>query len=144
MNTFAIAYPLAAAVLWGLVYTIDVKILRQLSPTGFLLIHAVIILIIVSPILYFQRETLQDVIKAVRPNLLLMILSSILIIASSFLSLNGIKALGAPLESILEITYPFFVALFVMIFYGTSISMTSILGAILICAGSAVVIWGGK
>lgn len=140
MKLTGIIYAIAAAITWGLVYTIDQKILTKVSPLTLLLINAVLTLIVTLPIILFDSSGIKAVFATGRTNLILMMLSVAFGVLASFFIFSAIKLLDAPTASIFEIAYPFFVVLFTALLFRTLPNIYFFLGAILIFLGSLVII----
>lgn len=140
MKLIGFIYAISAAVLWGLVYTIDQKILEKVSPLLLIFINSFLIVIITLPILLFDLEPIKVFLHSGKSNLWLVFISVILATLASFFIFSGIKILGASTTSIFEIAYPFFVVLFCFLFFKTGINLYFLLGSILIFLGSLVII----
>jgi len=140
MKTVGFIYAIAAAVTWGLVYTIDQKILDKVSPLSLLFIDSVLIAIITLPILLFDSQSIKDLLGSGKFNLGLIFISVVLATLANFFIFSGIKILGASTASIFEIAYPFFVILFSFLIFRTSLNLYFLLGAIFIFAGSLIII----
>ena len=70
----------------------------------------------------------------------LIILSLALAALANLFIFSSIKILGASTASIFEISYPFFVVLFTFLIYGAEFNLYFLIGAVLIFAGSAMII----
>jgi len=133
-------YAIIAAVLWGLLYTIDQKILAHLSPMMLMFINAIITVAVVFPFVLFQNTSLNDLFIQTKANWPLILLSIILGIVSSFLILKSISLIGASSASIIEIAYPLFVVLFSFIFFKAAPNLYFFAGGALIFLGSFIII----
>ena len=133
-------YAIGAALTWGLVYTIDQKILAGVSPMTLLFIDSVIATIIMLPFVFFSNGSIKAVVTSGRMNLFLIILSVVLATLANFLIFSGIKNLGASTASIIEIAYPFFVVLFTYLFFRTTPNIYFFIGGSLIFIGSIIII----
>jgi drug/metabolite transporter (DMT)-like permease len=140
MKKFGFIYALAAAVTWGLVYTIDQKILTRVSPLSLLFIDSLLVAIITLPIFIFDSGSVKTLLATGKANLFLIVLSVILAALANFFIFSGIKMLDASTASILEIAYPFFVVIFSFIIFKQPISWFFALGAVFIFLGSAIII----
>jgi drug/metabolite transporter (DMT)-like permease len=140
MEKFGFVYAIGAAVTWGLVYTIDQRILSGVSPMTLLFIDSVITTAIMLPFVFFSHGSIKAVMNSGSTNLLLIIGSVILAILANFLIFSGIKSLGAPTASIIEIAYPFFVVLFAFLFFRSTPNIYFFLGGSLIFIGSIIII----
>lgn len=140
MKLIGYIYAIAAAVTWGLVYTIDQKILLKVSPLSYFFIGSVICVIMTLPVLFFDPQSIKVLFNSGKTNLLLIILSTFLSTLAAIFIYYGIKILGAPTASIFEIAYPFFVISFSYLFYKSGFNVYFLLGALMIFLGSIVII----
>ena len=133
-------YAIGAAITWGLVYTIDQRILVGLTPMTLLFVDSVIAAVIMLPFVFFSNGSLRDVLASGRTNLTLIIISVILAAIANFFIFSGIRHLGASNASIIEIAYPFFVVLFSYIFLRSTTNIYFFIGGALIFIGSVIII----
>lgn len=140
MKTIGFIYSIAAALAWGLTYTIDQKVLEKVSPTTLLLAHAVITIIFSIPLFFLEGSTLKSVLYSTKSNFGLILLTALLGAVASFCILSGIKLLGASTASIFEIAYPFFVVFFSYLIYRTELTVAFTIGALFIFIGSLIII----
>lgn len=133
-------YTIGAAITWGLVYTLDQKVLSNIKPITLVFIDSLITLIITLPFLFFSENSTQNFITSNKTNWLLIILSATLATLASFLILAGIKNLNASTASIIEIAYPFFVVLFSYIFFHSIPNTYFFIGGTLIFIGSLIIV----
>lgn len=133
-------YAIGAAITWGLVYAIDQRILRNASPFTLLFVDAILTAIILLPIVLFERGSLTSMSAIPGRVWLLILVALILAIAANFFIFSSIKILGASTASIFEIAYPFFVVIFSYFFFRATPNLYFLLGAVLIFAGSLVII----
>jgi drug/metabolite transporter (DMT)-like permease len=133
-------YAIGAAVTWGLIYTIDQKILSGISPVTLLFINSILTAIVMLPLVFFSQGSLKNILVSGRMNLALIIISVLLAILANFLIFSGIKSIGASSASIIEVSYPFFVVLFTFIMFRSSPNIYFFIGGMLILVGSVVII----
>lgn len=103
-------------------------------------INAIIALVATLPIILFRAESIKTVLNSDKTALALIVISTILAIVANFFIFSSIKLLDASTASILEISYPFFVILFTMLFFRTVPNLYFFLGAVLIFFGSLIII----
>ena len=139
MHSIGFIYAIGAAVAWGLLYTIDQKILANTSPLVFMFIVFVMGAVLLSPIIFSQHAALASVFALGKTRLLLILCSVILAILANYMILASIQKLGASLASVLEICYPFFVFLFSFLIFGAELNAYVLAGSILIFLGSAII-----
>jgi drug/metabolite transporter (DMT)-like permease len=137
-------YAVGAAVTWGLVYTIDQRILRGASPFALLFIDSLVTALLLLPVLLFDKGILASLSGTTIKTWLLIIASLILAALANFLIFSSIKTIGASYASIFEIAYPFFVVLFSYFVFSVLPSLYFMLGAVLILCGSAIIVFFSK
>lgn len=133
-------YAISAAVVWGLVYNIDQKVLYTITPTVLLFINSIIAAIMLLPFVFFGGGSIKEVGFAIKSNSALIFFSIILTVLANFLVLSSVKDLNASTASIIEIAYPFFVVLFSYIIFRSTPSIYFFLGGILIFIGCSIII----
>ena len=141
MNFTGLLYAIGASVTWGLVYTIDQRILRGASPFVLLFIDSLITALILLPVLLFDRSSVAFLSGATTKTWFLIIASLILAALANFLIYSSIKIIGASYASIFEIAYPFFIVLFSYFAFSAVPSLYFLLGAVLIFSGSAIIVF---
>jgi drug/metabolite transporter (DMT)-like permease len=133
-------FAIGAAMIWGLAYAIDQKILSNISPITLLFISSILAVIVTLPFMISNIEHLKSIAGSGKTILLLVIASGVLATLANFLIFSSIKNLNASLSSIIEIAYPFFVVLFSFIFFRSSLNIYFFIGGILIFIGSIIII----
>ena len=78
MDTIGIIFAVLASITWGLVFTIDQKILTNISPILWLAISSVLMGVMLLPILFFNKEEIRVILWSGRNNLLLILFSQVL------------------------------------------------------------------
>lgn len=139
MEKIGLIYSIGAAVIWGLVYTLDQKILKSQSPATLLFISSLVTVIIMIPFVIMDNAPMKAFIGSGKANITLVIGSIFLAAFANFLIFSGIKAIGASSVSLIELSYPFFVVLFSFIIFRTSPNIYFLFGGILIFLGSFVI-----
>ncbi len=140
MSSTGFLYAVGAAITWGLVYTIDQRVLRNASPFALLFIDALLTAIILLPIVLLQKNSLSSI-SAVSDGLWVFIVASLILAAlANFFIFSSIKVLGASTASIFEIAYPFFVVIFSYFAFRSVPSIYFLLGAVLIFVGAIIII----
>lgn len=133
---------LGAAVVWGLHYPLVGFALKRVSMVSVLVLLTLPVLLMV-PFVY--RTLLHDagVWRALEWGERLLILSLALTsLLGAVLLFYSIAGKNATLAALLEITYPLFVALFAwVLFREAHINTSVVLGALLVFAGTALIIW---
>lgn len=134
-------YAIGAAVTWGLVYTIDQRVLRGASPFALLFIDSLITAVILLPIVFFEKAPFASMANTSGKVWALIIASIVLAAVANFFIFSSIKLIDANHASIIEIAYPFFVVLFSYFAFSETPNLYFILGTILIFTGSGLVIF---
>ncbi len=131
----------AAAVVWGIHYPLLDNALRRLSILTVLALPSVGVLV-VAP--FFSRTLHSDYIAWMamtwreRAPILAMMVTSLL---GSVLLFASIHSKNATLTSLIEISYPFFVAIFAyLLFHEVQFNISVVAGAVLIFSGVALII----
>jgi len=132
---------LGAALVWGIHYPLIANALKKLSFISVLLLTALGIIVVVP---FFYREIAADyfILKAMdwrtKAMLLLPALTGLL---GSALLFTSIDSKNATLASLIEISYPVFVALFAyVLFREVQINAGILLGAALVFTGVGLII----
>jgi drug/metabolite transporter (DMT)-like permease len=137
-------YALSTSVLWGLGYVLAEKILKLgVPPSVFMLTQALICLPLYGILISLRPGQLKsgiDLFSLNKATLLLMLLNGVCVIGGQLLILTSIAAKNATLASMVEITYPIFVALFsLLIFKESHLSWSTALGGLLILSGVGLI-----
>ena len=134
-------YTICAGITWGLVYTINQRILSNTSPITLLFIDSIVTAIVLLPVLFIDQGSIRSLLTSGKSNLLILFASIIFAIIANFLIYSGIKSVGASYASIIEIAYPFFVVLFTYLFFHVKPNMYFFIGGLLVFIGSAIIIY---
>lgn len=133
-------WALAAALAWGIHYPLVDNALKKLSLPGVLLLTALPILILVP---FFARELAQDahLLRASNWSQRLWLLAPALSsLAGSALLFSAIANKNATLASLIEVSYPAFVALFAwLLFRELHVTPSALLGGGLVIAGVVLI-----
>ena len=139
---------LACAILWGLSYTLTQKVLDSGVPVSIVMVFTGTVFLILSIILSFSMGELKaGLIEIARNkhNLILLITTSIIYVAGSYLIYFAIHEKNATLASLIEISYPFFVCLFsYIIFKDIQINFWTAIGGIMIFFGVCMIYLKGS
>lgn len=141
-------YALGAAILWGINYSVSGRVMeRGISPFtlflldlvfGFLTIGGFVLLSGKSRLVAAEMRTLG-------PNWPLLLVVMTCVTAAGLLSFMAIGARNATLASLIEISYPFFVAFFAWLFFReVQFNLPTILGGFMIMGGVAAVYLGNR
>lgn len=132
-----------AAVLWGLTYCLDERILASISIPKLYFLHSLCGVLVAAAILVSQGTSLAGMFHVDRATVPLLAVTLVTATAAAFAILGSIQALGAGTSAILEISYPLFVALFSVLLFKGQLELPIILGGIFIFVGSAIIVMAG-
>jgi drug/metabolite transporter (DMT)-like permease len=132
---------IGAAVIWGIHYPLIDNALKRLSLVSVLLLTALPI-VVVTP--FFYRSVVSDYRAFMamggqeRTTVLAIALTSLLASVLLFLSIDS---KNATLASLIEITYPVFVALFAyLLFREVHVNASVLFGSLLVFAGVGIIV----
>ena len=140
MENLGFICAIGAAVMWGIVYALDQKILSSLSPLAYLFVSSLFTAIVVLPFLLSDHGSMKSIFSSSGTTLFIIIAAVVLAAAANFLIFSGIKILGADTASIIEIAYPFFVVFFSFLLFRSTPNAYFFLGGGLIFIGSVIII----
>jgi drug/metabolite transporter (DMT)-like permease len=139
MKNIGVLWALVASVVWGLVYNIDEKLVLKTNPLTIFLLGNILQLGMLLP--YFFTSTWKNDIKTMDSGQFwLLFIGEILYLISGLAILYAVKYLSAPVASAIEISYPFFVAIFAYFIFKGEINTNVWIGGALIFIGSVIVI----
>ncbi|MDP3980731.1 MAG: EamA family transporter, partial [Chlamydiota bacterium] len=140
-------YALGASVMWGLTYIINEQLFKKISVISSLSITLLISSLFIVSWAYFSGFLKRDVmIISNSPKLLVLMIASIVIFILAEILINfSIADKNATLASLIEISYPIFVALFsYMIYRQGQMNTGTVLGGILVFVGVGVIYYFNK
>ncbi len=140
--TYGYILAFVAAVLWGLTYCLDERVLASLSIPRLYFLHSLCGVLLAGVILVAQGNSLASLFKvevAIRP---LVAVTLVTATAAAFAILGSIQLLGAGTSAVLEISYPLFVALFSVLLFKGQLELPVIIGGVFIFIGSAIIVLG--
>ena len=133
---------LAAAVVWGIHYPLLGYALKRLSLASVLALTALPILLMMP---FLGRALGRDIalLRAMSPGEAMPILAlSVTSLTATVLLFLAIGSKNATLASLIEISYPVFVALFAWVmFREVQLTPAVVVGALLVFSGVGVIIW---
>jgi drug/metabolite transporter (DMT)-like permease len=131
MNSCGYALAVVAAVLWGLTYCLDERVLSSLSVAKLYFLHCVCGALVAGAILLFQGESVGSP---------LVTLTLVTATAAALAILGSIQLLGANKSAVLEISYPLFVALFSVLLFKGQLQLPVVIGGAFIFVGAAIIV----
>lgn len=134
----------AAAVLWGLLYVLDERLLAGISIYRLYLLHSLAGVAVAGAVLLAQGESPASLLRLSAPGASLpLVLATMAVVVLACLAIfSSIQALGAARAAVLEISYPLFVAIFAWLLYRQPVSWSVIVGGVFIFVGSAIIVGG--
>lgn len=131
---------LAAAIVWGIHYPLVDHALKKLSLPGVLLLTALPILLL-SLVTLRQINSDIDVLHAADwPERLTLLAPALTSLFGSVLLFAAIGSKNATLASLIEISYPAFVALFAwLLFKEVHLTTSALLGGVLVMSGVVLI-----
>lgn len=133
-------YAFGAAILWGLIYAIDQKILVDVSLITLMFFNSAVTAAILLPLMFFDNRLAKFSTIAGTATIPLILITLILTIFANFLTYSSIVRLDASTSSMIVIAYPFFVVLFAYLFYRSTPGIYFFIGGALIFVGSAIIV----
>ena len=134
-------FAILAAFLWGIVYTVDQKLLERFSPVSLLFLSSIFWVIVLGGYIWYNKEIISLDLRKDKLVLATMFLSFCLTFLASYCIYVAIQKLGSSRASVFEIMYPFFVIIFSFFFFKDShINLPFILGSLLLFFGSYIII----
>jgi drug/metabolite transporter (DMT)-like permease len=143
MPSFGYILAFAAAVLWGLTYCLDEKVLESLSVPKLYFLHSLCGVFVAAGILMAQGTSLAGMFHVDRAAMPLLAVTLVTATAAAFAILGSIQALGAGTSAVLEISYPLFVALFSVLLFKGQLELPVVIGGLFIFIGSAIIVLAG-
>jgi len=133
-------YAIGAAITWGLVYTIDQRILRGASPFALLFVDSLITTLLLVPVIVFDRGSLSSLSGLSGKLGVYVVVSLVFAALANFFIFSSIRIIGASSASIFEIAYPFFVVVFSYFVFQAVPSIYFVIGGVLIFLGAALIV----
>ena len=140
MFSLGVILALGAAICWGLVYTVDQRILKDIAPSTLLFIQSAFSVVVLFVYQLFHRADWKSFTGAPKQAIGLLALTAVLTLGANAMILVSIKHLNAATSSLLEITYPLFVILFSLIMFRSHFSPMYLFGAALIMIGAGIIV----
>jgi drug/metabolite transporter (DMT)-like permease len=135
-------FAIMAAILWGIDYALTEKALLHVSFSVLLCIELFIGFLVMLGITFFTGSISQDfaaVFSSNKTSLLVLVIVIAFNLANIFIVLS-IKSNNATVSGLIEISYPFFIALFSwLLFRDNNLNAGAISGGIFILAGVSLI-----
>ena len=143
-----IVYALAAAIIWGISYAASGRVIeRGITPLVFFFLYTLFGAAAAAGALTLTGKTgtLLSEVRGLGTDWIWLVVAVVSSAAGGLLIYMAIGEKNATLASLIEISYPFFVAVFAWLFFReTQFNWPTILGGILILGGVAVVFFGER
>ncbi len=142
MSSLGYILAFVAAVLWGLTYCLDERVLESLSVPKLYFLHSLCGVLVAGAILLCQGNSIGSLLHIDRATISLPLVAVTLVTATAaaFAILGSIQLLGAGTSAVLEISYPLFVALFSVLLFQGQLELPLVIGGIFIFIGSAIIV----
>ncbi len=132
--SMGITYAVVASIFWGLAYVIDQRVLSSIRPVEFMFISSLVGTVAYAPFVFYNCSGIIALITS--SNGWSWLIASLL--ASNIASLailHSIIKVNATVASFIEISYPFFVALFCYMLYNETFNVRLIIGGLMTIVG---------
>jgi drug/metabolite transporter (DMT)-like permease len=143
-----IVYALAAAIIWGVSYAASGRVIeRGMTPLAFFFMYTLFGALAAATALALTGKAggLFSELRALGADWVWLVVAVISSAAGGLLIYIAIAEKNATLASLIEISYPFFVAIFAWLFFrDAQFSWTTLLGGLLILGGVSVVFLGER
>lgn len=142
MNHLGHVLAILAAVLWGLTYCLDERVLAGMSVFKLYFLHCLCGLVVAGAILLGQGGSPASLLTfdTSATSLPLVGLTLVTATAAALSILASIQLLGADKSAILEISYPLFVAIFSVLAFGGRLQPQVVVGGAFIFVGSVIIV----
>lgn len=142
VNSFGYVLAVLAAVLWGLTYCLDERVLASLTVFKLYFLHCLCGVLVAGVILLAQGTSPAGLftVDAAQVSLPLFSLTLVTATAAALAILGSIQLLGAGKSAVLEISYPLFVALFSVVLFRGQLQLPVVIGGLFIFIGSAIIV----
>jgi len=142
VNVFGYGLAVAAAVLWGLTYCLDERVLAGMSVFKLYFLHCACGVAVAGAILLWQGHGPASLlaIDTARSSVPLVLLTLATATAAALAILASIQLLGAHRSAVLEISYPLFVALFSVLLFRGQLEPAVMIGGVFIFVGAAIIV----
>ena len=143
-----VVYALAAAIIWGISYAASGRVIeRGMTPLVFFFLYTFFGALSAATALAITGRAggLSTEVRALGADWVWLVVAVVSSAAGALLIYIAIGEKNATLASLIEISYPFFVAIFAWLFFrDTQFSWATLLGGLLILGGVGVVFLGEK
>jgi drug/metabolite transporter (DMT)-like permease len=135
----------AAAVLWGLLYVLDERLLAGMSIYRLYFLHSLAGVAVAGAVLLVQGESPASLFRFSFPGVgpLLVMATMAVVVLACLAIFASIQSLGAARAAVLEISYPLFVAIFAWLLYRHPVPWPVVAGGLFIFLGSAIIVTFG-
>ena len=139
-------YAICAAAVWGMVYTIDQRVLTKLTPLSLLFLDSLLTAVLLLPFVLTRSEPggVLQLGSVTGRTWVLLSISLGLAALGNMLIFTSIRLVGAPVASSFEIAYPLFILVFSYFVLGTVPRPAVLIGAALMSFGAMLIVrFGG-
>ncbi len=143
-----LVYAFSAAILWGISYAASGRAIeRGVSPLLFFTLYTVLGAVCGGAVLMISGRAvaIPETLRGLGPDLVWLVVAVVTSAVGALLIYMAIGEKNATLASLIEISYPLFVALFAWVFFReTQFNAATLVGGALILGGVGVVFWGNR
>lgn len=136
---------LGAAIAWGIGYNFDEWLMKQgFTPAFLMVLHVIVSLPLYLYYSFMYGNPLKEMenVFADPKTIMALIAASITVVGGNFLILYSISEKNATLASMIEISYPFFVALFAWLFFKeVQFNWWTMAGGVLVFCGIGIILF---
>jgi drug/metabolite transporter (DMT)-like permease len=141
-------YAFSAAIIWGISYAASGRVIeRGMAPLTFFFFYAIFTAVAatLAMTLTGRLGTVTEEVRAIGGDWSWGLLAVVTSAAGALLIYMAIGEKNATLASLIEISYPFFVAVFAWVFFReTQFNVPTILGGMMILTGVGIVYFGNR
>lgn len=142
-----IIFSILAAIAWGFDYVFAEQVTKKISIFSFLAIQLLFAFVLSFLVAWLSGDLKRDLttVAASRQLMLYFVLGIVAFTAGNLFILGSIQAKNATLAGMIEISYPFFIALFgYMLFKTNQLNLPTVIGGLLIVSGVFVIYFFNK
>jgi len=141
-------YAISAAVIWGISYAASGRVIdRGMTPMSFFFCYALFGALAAATVLAITGKlgTVPVEVRGLGKDIFWFVVAIVTSAGGALLIYMAIGEANATLASLIEISYPFFVAVFAWLFFReTQFNLPTILGGVMILGGVGVVFLGNR
>ncbi len=136
-----ILFAISASLFWGIGYVLNEEIYKKISLYSYLAIASFVVFLISLLIAYFNNSIKSDFIEIIssKRTLLYVLGGIVTLVIAEFSIGSAIVAKNAVLSSLIELSYPVFIALFSYLLFRNNITISTVVGGIIVIFGVFII-----